>query len=110
MAEYEEHPSQKPEALIERIIKASSNRGDLVLDPFGGTFTTCAVAQRLGRRTIGIEMQPDYIKIGLRRLGISTHFKGEELRAINKTYIRKNANGRHGEALDVLQPGIFDDV
>ena len=50
MPEYEEHPSQKPEILLERIIKASSNVGDTVLDPFGGTFTTCAVAQRLGRK------------------------------------------------------------
>jgi len=45
MDEYEDHPSQKPEALMERIIKASSNAGDLVLDPFAGTFTTCAVAK-----------------------------------------------------------------
>ena len=70
MPEYEEHPSQKPEALLERIIKASSNVGDLVLDPFSGTFTTCAVANRLGRKTIGIELEEEYIKIGLRRLKI----------------------------------------
>ncbi|MBF2759981.1 MAG: adenine-specific DNA-methyltransferase [Ectothiorhodospiraceae bacterium AqS1] len=53
MPEYEEHPSQKPEALLERIIKAGSNAGDIVLDPFSGTFTTSAVAKRLGRRSIG---------------------------------------------------------
>jgi site-specific DNA-methyltransferase (adenine-specific) len=70
MPEYEQHPSQKPEALLERIIKVSSNIGDIVLDPFSGTFTTCAVSQRLGRQSIGIEMQTDYVKIGLRRLGI----------------------------------------
>lgn len=90
MSEYEEHPSQKPEALLERIIKASSNPGDIVLDPFGGTFTTCAVAQRLGRRSIGIELQTDYVKTGLRRLGLATHFKGEPLDVLDKTYIRKN--------------------
>lgn len=96
MPEYEEHPSQKPEALLERIIKASSNPGDLVLDPFAGTFTTCAVAQRLGRKTIGIEMQSEYFKIALRRLGIADHFKGEELKPLDKTFIRKNGNGvRH---------------
>jgi adenine-specific DNA-methyltransferase len=55
MAEYENHPSQKPEALLERIIRASTNEGDTVLDPFAGVFTSCAVAQRLGRRSIGIE-------------------------------------------------------
>src|SRR5437660_380971 len=49
MAQYEEHPSQKPEALFERVILASSNAGETVLDPFSGTFTTGAVAQRLGR-------------------------------------------------------------
>ena len=71
MDEYEKHPTQKPEALLERVIKASSNPGDVVLDPFSGTFTTSAVAKRLGRRSIGIELQDEYVKIGLRRLGIS---------------------------------------
>ena len=79
MDEYENHPTQKPEALLERIILASSNVGDLVLDPFAGTFTTCAVAQRLGRRSIGIELQRDYIKIGVRRLGIVDKLDGETL-------------------------------
>jgi site-specific DNA-methyltransferase (adenine-specific) len=90
MPEYEQHPSQKPEALLERMIKASSNAGDTVLDPFAGTFTTCAVAQSLGRKTIGIEMQSDYFKIGLRRLGIASHFNGELLRPLDKTFVRKN--------------------
>jgi len=92
MPEYEQHPSQKPEALLERIIKASSNEGDLILDPFAGTFTSCAVAQRLGRKAIGIELQTEYFKTGLRRLGISSHFDGEELKPLNKTFVRKNGN------------------
>jgi DNA modification methylase len=71
MPEYEEHPSQKPEPLLERIIKASSNEGDLVVDPFAGTFTTCAVATRLNRRFVGIEADPRYVGIGLRRAGYS---------------------------------------
>lgn len=108
MPEYEEHPSQKPEALLERIIKASSNVGDTVLDPFGGTFTTCAVAQKLGRRSIGIEMQDEYIKIGLRRLNISSHFNGEELKPIDKTYTRKNGNGVKNRQLDEEQAGLFN--
>ena len=90
MAEYEEHPSQKPEALLERIIKAGTCTGDLILDPFAGTFTTCAVAQRLGRRSVGIEAQLDYIKIGLRRLGISDDFEGEKLLPPEKNYVRRN--------------------
>jgi site-specific DNA-methyltransferase (adenine-specific) len=108
MAEYEEHPSQKPEALLERIIKASTNPSDLVLDPFGGTFTTCAVARRLGRKSIGIEFQRDYVKIGLRRLGIAGQFDGESLRAPDKTYVRKNGNGVRGSAIDEKQIGLFD--
>ncbi len=99
MAEYEEHPSQKPEALLERIIRASSNEGDLVLDPFGGTFTTCAVAQKLNRRSIGIELQVDYVKVAIRRLGMASHFNGENLQSINKDYSHKNRKGIHGGAL-----------
>ena len=77
MDEYEDHPSQKPEALIERIVRASSNPNEVVLDLFSGTFTTSAVAQRLGRKTIGVENQEPYVKIGLRRLGLCSDFQGE---------------------------------
>jgi len=93
MDEYEEHPSQKPEVLLERIVLASSNPGDLVLDPFAGTFTTGAVAKRLGRRFIGVEREKEYIKIGLRRLGIRKDFDGEALAPPQKTYIRRNGSG-----------------
>ena len=93
MPEYEQHPSQKPEALLERIIKASSNPGDIVLDPFAGTFTTCAVAQKLKRRSIGIELNIEYVKIALRRLGIASHFEGEILESINKEFAQRNRNG-----------------
>jgi site-specific DNA-methyltransferase (adenine-specific) len=55
-AEYLGYPTQKPEALLERIIKASSNEGDLVLDPFCGCGTTIAVAQGLNRKWIGIDI------------------------------------------------------
>ena len=90
MEEYEIHPSQKPEALLERIIKASTNEGDLVLDPFGGTFSTSAVAQKLGRRSISIELQEEYIKIGLRRLGISQEYNGEPLIKLEKKFKRND--------------------
>ncbi|MCP4362097.1 MAG: adenine-specific DNA-methyltransferase [Chloroflexi bacterium] len=90
MPEYEQHPTQKPEALLERIVAASSNEGDLVLDPFAGTFTTCSVARRLKRSSIGIELQEDYIKIGLRRLHIQSNYNGEELLPPAKNYVRKN--------------------
>lgn len=79
MSEYEDHPTQKPEALLERIIKASSNPGDIILDPFSGSFTTSAVASRLGRVSIGIDINEDYFKIGLRRVGIADSYNGEPL-------------------------------
>lgn len=88
MEEYENHPSQKPEELLERIIKASSNIGDIILDPFGGTFSTSAVAQRLGRKSITIEFQEEYLKIGLRRLGIAKEYKGEKLEKQRKIYTK----------------------
>ena len=86
MDEYEKHPAQKPVALLERIIKASSNADDTVLDPFSGTFTTSFVAQKLGRKSIGIEIDEEYVKIGLRRLKIATHYKGEKLERAPRTY------------------------
>ncbi|HUS95560.1 MAG TPA: site-specific DNA-methyltransferase [Hyphomicrobiaceae bacterium] len=54
------HPTQKPEALLHRIVLACSNPGDVILDPFFGTGTTGAVAKRLGRKWIGIERDPEY--------------------------------------------------
>lgn len=103
MPEYEDHPSQKPESLLERIILASSNKNDVVLDPFSGTFTTCAVAQRLGRQSIGIELQEAYIKIGLRRLGIQETYKGEVLRPLTKNHTRKNRHGKKPNE-QIVQP------
>lgn len=91
MPEYENHPTQKPEALLERIIKASSNVGDVVMDPFSGTFTTSAVAKRLGRRTIGIDLSEEYVGIGLRRLGLATELNGRDLRQPPKSTKRRNS-------------------
>lgn len=62
------YPTQKPEALLERIIKASSNEGDLVMDCFMGSGTTCAVAQRLGRRWIGCDINKGAILTTTERL------------------------------------------
>lgn len=75
MDEYENHPTQKPITLLDRIIKASSNEGDTVLDPFSGTFTTGFVAKQLNRKSISIEIQEEYLKIGLRRLQIRDNTK-----------------------------------
>lgn len=82
MGEYENHPTQKPEALLERIIKASSNPGDVVLDPFSGSFTTSAVAVRLGRVGIGIDLNEEYYEMGLRRTGITMTRNGKSLEKV----------------------------
>ncbi len=66
--ERQAHPTQKPEALLERIILASSNVHDVVLDPFVGSGTTCRVAKLLNRRWIGIEINPEYISMSAERL------------------------------------------
>jgi modification methylase len=62
------HPTQKPEALLHRVLLASTKPGDLVLDPFFGAGTTGAAAKRLGRRFIGIEREPDYVELARRRI------------------------------------------
>ena len=62
------HPTQKPEALLARIIMASTKPGDVVLDPFFGSGTTGAVAKRLGRHFVGIEREQDYIDAASARI------------------------------------------
>ena len=110
MDEYEDHPSQKPESLLERIVRASSRPGDLVLDPFSGTFTTSAVAKRLERRSVGIELQEQYVKIGLRRLGIRDDLNGEPLRDPQKTYVRRNGVGKRRESAEnIVCKSLFED-
>jgi modification methylase len=62
------HPTQKPESLLYRVITASSNPGDVILDPFFGTGTTGAVAKRLHRHWIGIERHPHYVELARQRI------------------------------------------
>jgi modification methylase len=62
------HPTQKPQALLARVILAASRPDDLVLDPFCGTGTTGAVAKHLGRRFVGIERDPGYAKAAAKRI------------------------------------------
>ena len=63
-----QHPTQKPEGLFERMILASSNPGDMVLDPFVGSGTALRVCQQTDRRGIGIDINPDYIAMAEQRL------------------------------------------
>ncbi|MCB9989092.1 MAG: site-specific DNA-methyltransferase [Rhodospirillales bacterium] len=109
------HPTQKPEALLYRVLMSSTNPGDLVMDPFFGTGTTGAVAKKLGRDFIGIEREDSYIKAaqtrldGIKKLGsdeiLHTPSKREQPRIPFGTLIEKgvlkpgtvlrDAKGRH---------------
>src|SRR5205085_11601648 len=62
------HPCQMPEAVLERIVRVSSNPGDLVLDPFAGSGTTLAAARRLGRHWLGVELSVEYAEHIRKRL------------------------------------------
>jgi site-specific DNA-methyltransferase (adenine-specific) len=65
---YGKHPTQKPEALLDRILRASSNPHDIVLDPFCGSGTTGVACVRLGRRFVGFEMDASFIKVAAKRI------------------------------------------
>ena len=64
----DEHPCQLPIHLLERIILMSTDEGDIVLDPFSGTGTTAIAAKRLGRKYIGLELDPEYVRISKEKL------------------------------------------
>jgi site-specific DNA-methyltransferase (adenine-specific) len=72
MPENTEHPTQKPEKLIAKLILASSDEGDVVFDPFLGSGTTAVVAKKLGRKFIGIEREASYAAVSQKRVDIAT--------------------------------------
>jgi len=76
------HSTQKPEELLYRVIAISSNIGDLVFDPFGGTMTTAAVAKRMGRHYLTIEKELEYCQYGERRLSSITPVIGDIEKAV----------------------------
>ncbi len=99
------HPTQKPEALLHRVLLASTNVGDVVLDPFFGTGTTGAMARRLGRRWLGIERDPDYAAAARERIA--------KVRPLPPSAL-ETARGKRGEPrvpfgtiieLGILEPG-----
>jgi site-specific DNA-methyltransferase (adenine-specific) len=68
MGEKTPHPTQKPEELLRKLILASSNEGDLVIDPFSGSGTTLVVAEQLNRKWMGCEINPEYNQWAIQRL------------------------------------------
>jgi len=98
------HSTQKPEALLYRILLATTNPGDVVLDPFFGTGTTGAIAKRLGRHYIGIEQDPAYIRVAEDRIAAVEPVLAEALEFPDK---RKQERVPFGALLEsgLLQPG-----
>jgi len=82
------HSTQKPEALLYRVIMASSNPGDVVLDPFFGSGTTGAVAKKLGRNWIGIERDKKYIKIAQKRIDAVQEADREAMEVVKRKQVR----------------------
>ncbi|MGO4839869.1 site-specific DNA-methyltransferase, partial [Rhizobiaceae sp. 2RAB30] len=77
------HPTQKPEALLARVMMASTRPGDVVLDPFFGSGTTGAVAKRLGRHFVGIEREQAYIDAASERIAAVKPLQAAELAVIS---------------------------
>ncbi|MET3926431.1 site-specific DNA-methyltransferase [Devosia sp. 2618] len=104
------HPTQKPEALLFRILNATTKPGDIVLDPFFGTGTTGAVARKLGRHFIGIEREESYINAALKRIATIRPGVFEALQSV--TPKRKEARIPFGSLLEqgLIEPGaqLFD--
>jgi modification methylase len=73
------HSTQKPEALLYRVLLSSTNKGDVVLDPFFGSGTTGAVAKKLGRHFIGLEREEKYIKLATARIKVVEPLKNDEM-------------------------------
>lgn len=98
------HSTQKPEALLYRVLLSSTNPGDLVLDPFFGSGTTGAVAKKLGRHFIGIERDESYIKIALERIAA---VEPAPEAAVNLPELRRLPRVPFGALLEagLLQPG-----
>ena len=99
------HPTQKPEALLYRVLVSSTNAGDVVLDPFFGTGTTGAVAKKLGRKYIGIEQNTDYIEGAQARLDAIEENAGMDF--VNITEKRQLPRVPFGSVVErgLLSPG-----
>ena len=91
MGEKTPHPTQKPEELLRKLILASSNENDLVLDPFSGSGTTIVVAEQLGRRWLGCDLSHEYNEWAIERLENNTRKRKEEWIAFD----RANDNRRN---------------
>jgi modification methylase len=101
------HPTQKPEALLYRVISATTKPGDVVLDPFFGTGTTGAVAKKLGRNFIGIEREDAYVAAALKRIAQIKPLSAEAIEpAVTRRAAPRVAFGSLVE-MGIIQPGTM---
>jgi site-specific DNA-methyltransferase (adenine-specific) len=98
MPENTDHPTQKSEKLIAKLILASTNPGDLIFDPFLGSGTTSVVAKKLGRRYVGIEMSEDYALLAERRLELADKDRSIQGYADRIFWERNTLNFQNGHA------------
>ncbi len=105
-SEAQDYPTQKPERLIERVILASSNPGDLVMDPFGGSGTTAAVAEKLGRRWITCDFGKHAIYTMQKRL--ATISDSDKLGVTAEQRKKKRPYGESPKDFCVVSVGAFD--
>ena len=110
MPENTDHSTQKPEKLLAKIILASSNPGDIILDPFLGSGTTSVVAKKLGRRYVGIEREKEYCLLAEKRLSLAEHDKAIqgysegvfwERNSLNQSQTPKNSNTTNNSLFDM---------
>ena len=104
------HSTQKPEALLHRILLATSNKGDLVLDPFLGSGTTAAVAKKLGRNYYGIEQEKNYFKAAKERLNKTKPIEDDYLDTLQNNRSKPRIPFGSLVELGIIKPGttIFD--
>jgi site-specific DNA-methyltransferase (adenine-specific) len=106
------HPCQMPQRVLERIVQVSSSPGDLVLDPFSGSGTTCAVAALLGRKYLGIDLSANYVRFSQQRIADTLAGKRlktkiaenpESLRVFRKHATLRQPSGRKGRPTKAAQ-------
>ena len=104
------HPTQKPESLLRRLILASTNPGDVVLDPFFGSGTTGAAARQLGRRFIGIERDATYLEIAQQRIAGVSELTAEDLAVMQSKRAAPRVPFGALIELGIIEPGraLFD--
>ena len=104
------HSTQKPEALLHRIILASTNKGDTIFDPFLGTGTTAVVAKKLGRNYLGIEKNKKYFKVALERVNKTKEIDNNYLDTIENNKSKPRIPFGSLVELGILKPGttLFD--